>query len=53
VSGKTEIIMGSNQPAEIWQGINKNEATIARFEMLMKAFGLADDEIEEIKGEQK
>jgi hypothetical protein len=53
MSEKIEIIMGANQPSEIWQGINKNEATIASFEMLMKAFGLADDEIQEIKGEQK
>lgn len=48
-----QIIMGQNQPSEIWQGINKDEATIARFEMLMKAFGLADEEIQAIKREQK
>ena len=53
MSDKTQIIMGANQPSEIWQGINKDEATIARFEMLMKAFGLSDDEIHKIKGEQK
>lgn len=46
----TKIIMGKNQPSEIWQGINKDEATIARFEMLMKAFGLSNEEIEKIKG---
>lgn len=53
MSEKTEIIMGANQPSEIWQGINKNEATIASFEMLMEAFGLSKDEIKLIKGEQK
>ncbi len=53
MSDKTQIIMGANQPSEIWQGINKDEATIARFEMLMKAFGLDDNQIREIKGEQK
>lgn len=52
-SNKTEIIMGANQPSEIWQGINKDEATIARFEMLMKAFGLTDNEIALIKGESQ
>ena len=53
MSERKQIIMGANQPSEIWQRINKDEATIARFEMLMKAFGLADDEIQEIKGEHK
>ena len=53
MSNKTQIIMGTNQPSEIWQGINKDEATIARFEMLMKAFGLSDEQIKSIKGEQK
>ena len=53
MSEPIQIIMGANQPNEIWQGINKDEATIARFEMLMKAFGLADEEIRVIKGEQK
>lgn len=53
MSNETQIIMGANQPSEIWQGINKDEATIARFEMLMQAFGLSADEIDAIKGEQK
>lgn len=47
-----EIIMGANQPAEIWAGINKDEATIERFEMLMKLFGLSDEQIAAIKGQQ-
>jgi len=48
-----QIIVGANQPREIWQGINKDEATIQRFESLMKLFGLSDEQIESIKGEQK
>ena len=53
MSERFEIIMGANQPNEIWQLIDKDKATIARFEMLMKAVGLSDIEIKNIKGEQK
>jgi hypothetical protein len=53
MSEPIEIIMGANQPSEIWQGINKDEATIERFETLMRFFGMSDEEIAEIKGEQK
>jgi hypothetical protein len=53
MSEPVEIIMGANQPREIWQGINKDEATIQRFETVMKLFGLSDEEIAKIKGEQK
>ena len=52
MSESIQIIMGANQPNEIWQGINKDEATVARFEMLMKAFGLSEKEIQAIKGEK-
>ena len=48
-----QIIVGANQPREIWQGINKDEATIQRFETLMKLFELSDEQIQSIKGEQK
>jgi hypothetical protein len=47
------IIMGASQPSEIWQRINKDEATIERFETLMRFFGMSDEEIAAIKGEQK
>jgi hypothetical protein len=53
VSEPVEIIMGANQPSEIWQGINKDEETIARFELVMQLFGLTQAEIDQIKGEQK
>lgn len=53
MSEPIQIIMGANQPSEIWQGIPKDGATIERFEKLMKAFGLSDEQIQEIKGEQK
>jgi len=38
MSEPIQIIVGANQPSEIWAGINKDEATVARFEMLMQAF---------------
>jgi hypothetical protein len=53
MSEPIEIIMGANQPSEIWQGINKDQATIERFETLMRLFGMSDGEIAAIKGEQK
>lgn len=53
MSDPTQIIMGANQPSEIWRGINKDQATVARFEMLMQAFGLSADEIDAIKGKTK
>jgi hypothetical protein len=51
MSEPIQIIVGANQPSEIWAGINKDEATVARFEMLMQAFGLSASQIEAIKGE--
>ena len=51
MSEPLQIIVGANQPSEIWAGINKDEATVARFEMLMQAFGLSASQIEAIKGE--
>ena len=46
-----QIIVGANQPSEIWAGINKDEETIQRFEAVMKLFGLTDEQIQELKGE--
>ena len=46
---KIQIVMGSNQPLEIWQGINKDEKTIKRFELLMKMAGLSETQIQAIK----
>jgi hypothetical protein len=51
MSEPMQIIAGANQPAEIWAGINKDEATIQRFETVMKLFGLTDEQIQELKGE--
>jgi hypothetical protein len=48
-----KIIVGENQPAEIWAGINKDDATVQRFERVMKLFGLTDEQIQVIKGDQK
>ena len=48
-----QIIVGANQPREIWEAIDKNPESIARFDTLMKIFGLSDAEIQIIKWEQK
>jgi hypothetical protein len=49
---KITIVMGANQPSEIWQGINKDEKTIKRFELLMKMAGLSETQIETIKAQK-
>ena len=48
-----QIIVGANQPREIWAGIPKDSKSIERFDRLMKIFGLSDAEIQIIKWEQK
>ena len=48
-----QIIVGANQPGEIWAGIPKDQESINRFDRLMKIFGLSDAEIQIIKWEQK
>ena len=48
-----QIIVGANQPREIWEGIDKTPESIARFDQLMKIFGLSDAEIQIIKWEQE
>jgi hypothetical protein len=53
MSEPIQIIVGANQPREIWEGINKDPESIARFDQLMKIFGLSDAEIQIVKGEQK
>ncbi len=53
MSNPIQIIVGANQPKEIWQGITKDKESIKRFDGLMKLFGLSDSQIAEIKGQQK
>jgi hypothetical protein len=48
-----QIIVGANQPREIWEGIDKDPESIARFDLLMKIFGLSEAEVQIIKWEQK
>ena len=48
-----QIIVTPNQPKEIWDGIDKDPESIARFDLLMKIFGLSDAEIQIIKWEQE
>jgi hypothetical protein len=53
MSEPIQIIVGANQPREIWQGIKKDPESIERFDQLMKIFGLSDAEIQIIKWEQE
>lgn len=53
MSEPIQIIVLPHQPREIWEGIDKNPKSIARFDKLMKIFGLSDAEIQIIKWEQK
>jgi hypothetical protein len=48
-----QIIVGANQPGEIWAGIKKDPESIERFDRLMKIFGLSDAEIQIIKWEKE
>jgi hypothetical protein len=48
-----QIIVGANQPREIWEGIDKDPDSIARFDLLMKIFGLSEAEVQIIKSEPK
>lgn len=49
MSEPIQIIVGANQPGEIWAGIDKNPESIERFDFLMKIFGFSDAEIQIIK----
>jgi hypothetical protein len=53
MSEPIQIIVGANQPREIWERINKDPESIARFDRLMKIFGLSEAEIQIIKWEQE
>ena len=44
-----QIIIGPEQPGEIWAGIPKDPKSIERFDRLMKIFGLSEAEVQIIK----
>jgi hypothetical protein len=48
-----QIIVGANQPKEIWDGWPRDLESVARFDLLMKIFGLSEAEVQIIKWEQE
>jgi hypothetical protein len=53
MSDPIKIIMGANQPREIYEGLKDNAEALKRWEELMRIVGLSEIEISKIKGEQK
>jgi hypothetical protein len=53
MSKPIQIVMGANQPKEIYEGLKGNTEALKRWEQLMRIFGLSESEIALIKGEQK
>jgi hypothetical protein len=52
MSDPIKIIMGANQPREIYEGLKDDPETLKRWEELMKIVGLSEKEIAAIKGEK-
>ena len=44
-----QIIVGPEQPGELWDGWPKDSESIERFDRLMKIFGLSEAEVQIIK----
>jgi hypothetical protein len=53
VSDKPTIITTLSQQFEVYEAIKHNPEFVKNWEMLMKAFGMTDEEFALIKGEQK
>jgi hypothetical protein len=53
MSEPIQIVMGANQPREIYEALKGNKESLERWEQLMRVFGLSESEIALIKGEQK
>jgi hypothetical protein len=53
MSEPIQIVMGANQPREIYEGLKGNKESLERWEQLMRIFGVSESEITQIKGEHK
>jgi hypothetical protein len=53
MSEPIQIVMGANQPKEIYEGLKGNKESLERWEQLMRIFGLSENEITLIKEGQK
>lgn len=53
MSDKPTIITSLSQQFEVYQAIKDKPESVKNWEILMKAFGMTDEEFALIKGEQK
>jgi hypothetical protein len=53
VNEKPTIITSLSQQFEVYQAIKDKPESVKNWEILMKAFGMTDEEFALIKGEQK
>ena len=53
MSNKPTIITSLSQQSEVYQAIKNKPEVVKDWEALMRAFGISDEELKLIKGEQK